>query len=40
MAGANEGKYRAGNFSHLAFLDFHLARRAAACGDNDKDLFQ
>jgi hypothetical protein len=24
----------------LAFLDLHLTRRAAACGDNDKDLLQ
>jgi len=27
-------------FSHLAFLDLHLTHRAAACGDNDRDLLQ
>jgi hypothetical protein len=31
---------RAGNFPFLAFLDLHLTHRAAACGDNEKDLLQ
>jgi hypothetical protein len=40
MEPVNEGKYPCRDFSHLAFLDLHLTLRAAACGDNDKDLLQ